>query len=798
MPRKPPAPQPEDRIFQDARTIAEILREKKRAEQMVGSLREFGKEASRIIEPGNPLVGNWHIDALSDHFEAVMKREILRLIINISPRSWKSTLLSVIGPAWWWLNHPEEKFGSASYSKVLSNRDSRRTRNLVMSPWYQQRWADKFALSLDQNEKGRFENDKGGFRIAFSVEGGILGEGASALILDDPNDLNQMEYPEYRQKVKDWYSNSCASRYINPKTDVRILVQQRSSYGNDLTAYLSELGGWEQLVIPNEYDGRKTVTSIGWSDPRHHVGELMHPERLGPAETAKLKVELGPNYPGQYNQIPSAEGSEGLKKEWFNFYNSPGIARVDENGEKIPVRITAGNRTIEKMPVELPDAFEQVIASWDMAFKDAEKNDFVAGHVWARFAANCYLLLRDHAHRNFFSTLNAVRRVDLQIKTQEKLVEDAANGRPVIETLQNEIPGIIPVQADKSKFARVSAISGYVEAGNVYLPNPDLYPWVWDLLQEFSDGRSAKHDDDTDAMTQALKRLFDNMANAGAPEFRVQPRLGEPQTACHISNAKGNPPSEWRRYVAIVPGESALWFAESPVGSLLVFRELAIDHADAIAAGRKIAEVGLGDVLERAHVRDISQPQILSSYDLFMPKAAFAALEPVGSYADLLEHGILNYTPDGADAETMGNVKRRLKEARFRSDMVEEEESALDRLRSLLAFKPPDFEQVQWDRKKALALSVESADKFADYLAAVEGSPRGEWPRLKIYASCPQLISQIGGFRRDKIAEAPTFVRALLLGVCVPPAPKPKAAQEVKWPQMTSKPRIMPRRFACR
>jgi hypothetical protein len=286
------------------------------------------------------------------------------------------------------------------------------------------------------------------------------------------------------------------------------------------------------------------------------------------------------------------------------------------------------------------------------------------------------------------------------------------------------------------------------------------------------------------------------MANQGAPEFRVQPRLGEPQTACHISQSKSNPPSEWRRYVAIVPGESALWFAESPTGCLQVFRELAIDHADATAAGHKIAEVGLQDVLERAQASESSRPILLSAYDLFLPKAAFAAIEPVGSYAALLEQGILNYTPDGADSETMGSVKRRLKEARFRSDMVEEEDSALDRLRSLLAFKPPDFERVEWNRKTALALSVESAEKFADYLAAVEGSPRGDWPKLKISAACHQLISQMGSFRRDRISEAPPFIRALLLGVCVPPGAKPKPVQETKWPQMASKRRVMPRRFA--
>lgn len=258
------------------------------------------------ISPGVPLQSNWHLDCLCEHLQAMARREIRRLIINIPPRMGKSSLVAVALPAWRWLTDPTEKFLVASYGLKLALRDSRRCRNLIMADWYQKRWASTFAMAHDQNEKGRFDNDKGGFRIIASVDGGVLGEGGSWAILDDPTDIERMnrEPKTYPQSVREWYSGSMSSRNIDPKTDVRLCVQQRSSYGADLTEHLLELGGWDHLVIPNEYDGRKTLGPLMIVDPRTNLGELMFPGRLGPEETAVLKRELRTHYPGQFQQNP--------------------------------------------------------------------------------------------------------------------------------------------------------------------------------------------------------------------------------------------------------------------------------------------------------------------------------------------------------------------------------------------------------------------------------------------------------------------------------------------------------------
>ncbi len=45
-----------------------------------------------------------------------------------------------------------------------------------------------------------------------------------------------------------------------------------------------------------------------------------------------------------------------------------------------------------------------------------------------------------------------------------------------------------------------------VEAGNVYLPHPDYMPWVKDFIEECAAFPNGAHDDQVDAMTQALLR----------------------------------------------------------------------------------------------------------------------------------------------------------------------------------------------------------------------------------------------------------------------------------------------------
>ncbi|HOO12358.1 MAG TPA: phage terminase large subunit, partial [Bacillota bacterium] len=158
----------------------------------------------------------------------------------------------------------------------------------------------------------------------------------------------------------------------------------------------------------------------------------------------------------------------------------------------------------------IPGNLEYILQSWDMTFKDSDGSDYVCGQVWGNAGANIYMLPdREYGRFDFPVTLEAFERLTSRNpEATTKLVEDKANGPAVIAMLKNKIGGIIPINPKGSKIARASAISPLIEAGNVYLPSPSICPWINDFIEECASFPNGAHDDQVDAMTQALQRLM--------------------------------------------------------------------------------------------------------------------------------------------------------------------------------------------------------------------------------------------------------------------------------------------------
>lgn len=202
-------------------------------------------------------------------------------------------------------------------------------------------------------------------------------------------------------------------------------------------------------------------------------------ERVGPAEIDDLKRSLG-SYAaaGQLQQRPSPAEGGILKREWWRFYT---VA---------------------------PEHFDEVIQSWDCAFKDTDTSDYVVGQVWGRVKADKYLLDQVRGRMDCPATIRAVKRLSERWpKANAKLIEDKANGPAVIASLKHEIPGLIAVNPEGGKQARVHAVSPQIESGNVYLPVSSAAPWVDAFVEEAAVFPNGPHDDQVDAMSQALLRL---------------------------------------------------------------------------------------------------------------------------------------------------------------------------------------------------------------------------------------------------------------------------------------------------
>src|SRR5262249_55410951 len=153
--------------------------------------------------------------------------------------------------------------------------------------WYQERWGNRFALTGDQNTKGRFENDRSGYRLSTSVGGSATGEGGDRVVCDDPHNVQEAESDTVRKATLDWGDTVMSTRVNDTKTAAKVVVMQRC-HQQDLSGHLLEQGGWEHLCLPAEYEGNRRVTSIGFSDPRKEQGKLLWPERFGNVEIDSL------------------------------------------------------------------------------------------------------------------------------------------------------------------------------------------------------------------------------------------------------------------------------------------------------------------------------------------------------------------------------------------------------------------------------------------------------------------------------------------------------------------------------
>jgi predicted phage terminase large subunit-like protein len=454
------------------------------------SFRFFVEEAWPVVVPAEPFKPNWHIDAICDHLQAVARLQIRDLLINIPPRFGKSTIASVMFPAWLWLQDPRLRLLYSSYAQSLSTRDSVAMRQLIESPWYQARWGAVFQIASDQNEKTRFENNHKGYRLATSVGGANTGEGGDVIVADDPHNVQEVESEVTRKAAVRWWNEVMSTRGNNPATTRRIVIMQRV-HEQDLAGDILEKGGYVHLNLPMEYEPKfATASPIGWADPRKVENQLLWPERYGPEWVAEQKKRMGSYaYAAQFQQRPAPLDGGMFKRSWWKFY------RTD------PALLLEGGT-------------DDRCWSWDMAFKGQDDSDFVVGQAWARKGADLYLLHQIRGRLTYTATKAAVKAGATKFpRIHYKLVEDKANGSAVIDDLKSAVGGLVPVKPEGGKEARAAVVQPYAEAGNIYLPDPSIAPWVEDYIAEFQNFPKGGHDDQVDATSQAIVWLRSRINN---------------------------------------------------------------------------------------------------------------------------------------------------------------------------------------------------------------------------------------------------------------------------------------------
>lgn len=466
-----------------------------------GSLKDFIRLAWPLVYPSSPFQDNWHIGLICEHYQACFDGQIRELVVNLPPGGSKSSITSVMFPAWGWIKRPASSWIFAAYGQKLVRRDAGAMIDLMHTQWWLDRWGDIVNIP-NIPAVDLVKNRATGWRLGTTPGGEVTGFHANYQVIDDPNKPEEITKVGL-QGVKEWMSRTMATRWRRPPEINSLICIMQRLHCDDLSQELLDRGA-VHICLPAEFDpARRTVTTWG-ADPRQKTGELLDPVRLPKPLIDSMRRTLGGmNAAAQLDQSPVPEGGAVFKRDGIKYWSN------------------------------LPPQFDQVICSWDCAFKAEESSDYVAGQVWGRVGGAFYLLDQIHDHLDFPATQKAV----LQLANRwpaatTKLIEDKANGTGVIQTLQTKVPGILAVDPKGGKFSRASACSGLFEAGNVYLPDPNMAGYGWvdaSFVPELLSFPRAKHDDQVDACTQALLYLQEHTSYLKAAMAQVRKMLGVDQ-----------------------------------------------------------------------------------------------------------------------------------------------------------------------------------------------------------------------------------------------------------------------------
>jgi len=201
----------------------------------------------------------------------------------------------------------------------LAIRDSIRTREIVESNWYRTRWPST-VIKEDLNQKIKFENTSGGWRIATTPRGRGLGEHPDLILGDDVHNVRELESEAERNIVINWWDQTMGTRGI-ARGAARCLIAQRL-HENDICGHVLRQGGYEHIMLPMNFEvDRKCVTSLGMADPRTEEGELLWPELLPESKLALVRLRLGPRgVAGQFQQRPAPRAGALFKEVDFRYF----------------------------------------------------------------------------------------------------------------------------------------------------------------------------------------------------------------------------------------------------------------------------------------------------------------------------------------------------------------------------------------------------------------------------------------------------------------------------------------------
>ena len=430
-----------------------------------------------------------NLPSISDEINVIdIRQNKNKININVPPRHTKSMIFNVIAPTWLWSFYPI-KVVSISHTGRLSTRMNIRRQNIINSERYQQ----VFNLKYLSNSNSFIVDERGGELYSINRKS-FTGYGGDIIINDDlTNAEDATKDMEEMNNAWSYFRNTMPSRINNINKSCVMNIQQRLA-PNDITGRIQDdaklYNEYIHVVLPAQFKkDTYVVCPISGDVLVWKKGEYLWPERFGDYES--LKVSVGESvWQAQYMQNPKAS---------------------DKN-------IITENMIIEKSLTEVPDITyaDIVYASHDFPVKDKETSDYLGSLLGYKIGMNLYLWDCLEAKMAFKKSIEYVKSIDNTYPGAIQIIEDKANGAPIIQQLQEEIAGIQAFQpGTQSKTQRL-------ESATLYTNNVIFVKSKYDKLTNkyyLTDGLEnlkkrllsfpfVEHDDIVDAFSMMLLFVF--------------------------------------------------------------------------------------------------------------------------------------------------------------------------------------------------------------------------------------------------------------------------------------------------